>query len=95
MGIWNYGDWAKWQFTNNIVWGNDSANYADIWDQTGLNGNVSSDPLFMGAGDFHLQADSPAWGTGDTLIFNIDGSTSHMGLYGGPQAWDDFVKSLK
>ena len=22
VGIWNYGDWAKWRFANNIVFGN-------------------------------------------------------------------------
>ena len=85
VGIWNYGDWAKWEFGHNIVWGNEGGDYEDIWDQTGLNGNLSEDPLFVGEGDFHLQPESPAWNAGDSLIYNIDGTTSHIGLYGGPQ----------
>jgi len=86
VGVWNYGDWAKWKFANNIVWANDSGEYKDIWDQTGFNGNLNEDPKFVGEGDFHLQEDSPARHAGDTLIYNTDGSTSDIGLYGGPQA---------
>jgi parallel beta-helix repeat protein len=38
--------------------------------ETGSNGNVSADPLFSnsGAGDFHLQSNSPAIGSGDTSV---------------------------
>lgn len=86
VGVWNYGDWAKWDFRHNIVWGNEAGNYQDIWDQSEINGNLSVDPKFVGEGDFHLQEDSPARHAGDTLIFNIDGTISHIGLYGGPQA---------
>jgi len=86
VGVWNYGDWAKWRFAYNIVYANDSGDYEDIWDQTGLNGNLSVDPLFIGPGDFHLQDSSPARHAGDSTIYNIDGSRSHIGLYGGPQA---------
>ena len=48
-------------------------------------GNLSSDPLFVNpaAGDFHLQANSPARHTGDPTILNTDGSRSDMGAYGG------------
>jgi hypothetical protein len=86
VGVWNYGDWAKWTFAFNIVWNNKAGEYQDIWDQTGINGNLNVDPLFVGNGDFHLQTDSPALHAGDTLIYNTDGSVSHIGLYGGPQA---------
>jgi len=86
VGVWNYGDWAKWQFTNNIVWNNKDGEYRDIWDQNGINGNLNMDPRFVGDGDFHLKDGSPALHAGDSLIYNIDGSTSHIGLYGGPQA---------
>jgi len=87
VGVWNYGDWAKWTFRNNIVWGNETANYEGIWDQTGIGGNQSIDPAFPAEGDYSLSDDSPAFQTGDSLIFNLDGSRSHIGLYGGPQAW--------
>jgi parallel beta-helix repeat protein len=86
VGVWNYGDWAKWHFAHNIVWGNASGDYEDIWDQTGLNGNLSEDPLFISETDFHLQENSPAWNAGDSMVFNSDGTTSHIGIYGGPQA---------
>ncbi|MEW6413243.1 MAG: right-handed parallel beta-helix repeat-containing protein [Candidatus Zixiibacteriota bacterium] len=87
VGVWNYGDWAKWEFANNIVWGNKDDNYRDIWDHTGFNGNISEDPMFTGEGDFRLRDDSPAINGGNPGIFNVDGTISHIGLYGGPQAW--------
>ena len=86
VGVWNYGDWAKWTFRNNIVWGNKTAQYDGIWDQTDLNGNLSVDPLFVGESDFHLKPESPAWNAGDSTIFNVDGTRSHIGLYGGSRA---------
>jgi hypothetical protein len=86
VGVWNYGDWAKWDFSHNIVWNNKAGEYQDIWDQTGINGNLSIDPMFVGDGDFSLQQGSPALHAGDSLIFNTDGTTSHIGLTGGPQA---------
>jgi hypothetical protein len=86
VGVWNYGDWAKWTFAHNIVWNNKAGEYQDIWDQSGINGNLNIDPLLVGNGDFHLQQESPALHAGDTLIYNTDGSVSHIGLYGGPQA---------
>ncbi|MBU8933415.1 MAG: right-handed parallel beta-helix repeat-containing protein [candidate division Zixibacteria bacterium] len=89
VGVWNYGDWAKWDFRNNIVFNNVAGEYEAIWNQTGLNGNLNVDPLFVGDGDFHLQAGSPGLNAGDSLIYNIDGSASHIGLYGGPQAKQD------
>jgi len=86
VGVWNYGDWAKWEFTNNIVWDNVKADYEDIWDQTGLHGNISEDPMFVDTTEFRLAPESPARHAGDSLIFNRDASRSHIGLYGGPQA---------
>jgi hypothetical protein len=86
VGVWNYGDWAKWVFRNNIVWGNKAGNYEDIWDQTEINGNQNVDPMFIGANDFRLKPESPAWRAGDSTIFNRDGSRSHIGAQGGPRA---------
>ena len=86
VGVWNYGDWAKWEFSHNIVWHNRDGEYRDIWDQTGLNGNLCEDPLFVDDSSFFLREGSPALNRGDTTIFNIDGSVSHIGLHGGPQA---------
>ncbi len=86
VGVWNYGDWAKWRFANNIVWGNKSGEYDGIWDQTEINGNLSKDPLFVGAGSYQLRDSSPAVHAGDTTMFNTDGTASTIGLTGGPQA---------
>lgn len=86
VGVWNYGDWAKWVFRNNIVWGNKTGNYEDIWDQTEINGNLNVDPIFVGENDFRLKPESPAWNAGDSTIFNRDGTRSHIGAQGGPRA---------
>jgi hypothetical protein len=86
VGVWNNGDWAKWYFANNIVWNNAAGNYEGIFDQTELNGNLNVDPKFMPDSSFKLQIDSPAINAGDTTIYNPDGSRSHIGTYGGPQA---------
>ncbi len=49
----------------NDVYGNSGGNYDGILpDQTGLNGNISADPLFDD-GAFHLRGDSPALDAGD------------------------------
>ena len=32
VGVWNSGDWAKWEFRNNIVFNNVAGEYEDIWD---------------------------------------------------------------
>jgi hypothetical protein len=85
VGIWNNGDWAKWVFRNNIVWGNEAGEYEEIWDQTDMNGNLNVDPQFVGENDYRLAPDSPARHAGDSTIFNLDGSRSHIGMYGGPR----------
>jgi hypothetical protein len=50
-------------FECNDVWNNEDANYAGtLPDQTGMNGNISVDPLFCGAAgsdNFYLQSSSP------------------------------------
>ncbi|PKK82285.1 MAG: hypothetical protein CVT49_14525 [candidate division Zixibacteria bacterium HGW-Zixibacteria-1] len=86
VGVWNYGDWAKWQFGYNIVWNNKEGNYRDIWDQTDINGNISVDPGFVGESVFILRDNSPAIDTGHPEISDQDGTRSDIGLYGGPQA---------
>lgn len=85
VGVWNFGDWAKWEFSYNIVWNNKEGNYKDIWDQTDLNGNLSADPLFVGENIFILKPESPAIDSGHPEVFDHDGSRSDIGLYGGPQ----------
>ena len=85
VGVWNYGDWAKWEFGHNIVWGNKDGEYRDIWDQTDIHGNLNVDPKFIDEHSSELAEDSPARHAGDSVIYNIDGSRSHIGRTGGPQ----------
>ncbi len=70
--------------------------YTDLFAQTGgfgavgnpvgSNGNVSVDPLFMGGGDWRLQAGSPLIDAGDPSLSDPDGTVSDIGLHGGPRA---------
>lgn len=52
---------------SNLVFGNLN-DYVGISNQTGINGNISADPLFTSAtaGDYHLQNGSPAIDAGDS-----------------------------
>jgi hypothetical protein len=53
---------------NNLVYGN-GVDYSGIPNQTGLNGNISADPLFVpGTNDFRLQLESPAIDAGTLSV---------------------------
>lgn len=57
-------------WVNNLVF-NNTTNYSGIADQTGLNGNISSDPMFLptrSRGDFELQMGSPAIDAGTLSV---------------------------
>jgi len=63
----------------NAVWGN-ATNYVNYPDQTGVNGNISVDPLFVDADSFRLQAGSPAIDAGDpNSPLDPDGTRVDMG----------------
>jgi hypothetical protein len=87
----------------NDVFGNSGNDYGGTCsDQTGLNGNISSDPLFAdtSAVDYHLLVDSPCIDAGDTSVTaqDRDGSRNDMGAYGGPQglmAAPSYSKNLR
>lgn len=85
VGVWNYGDWSKWDFSYNIVWNNKEGDYRDIRDQTGVNGNLDVNPEFIGESIFLLTKGSPAIDAGHPEIYDNDGSRSDIGLNGGPQ----------
>lgn len=65
-------------FKNNLVF-NNTSNYVGVADQTGINGNLSADPLFVAptTGNYHIAAGSPAVDAGATADFlpetDIDG----------------------
>lgn len=89
VGVYNYGDWSKWNFSYNLVWNNKEGNYRDIWDQTDLNSNISVDPKFIDNSKFVPNPNSPIVDAGYPEISDPDGSCSDIGLYGGPQAKSD------
>jgi parallel beta-helix repeat protein len=68
----------------NDVW-NNATNYQGVSAGTG---SISSDPKFVDASYYYLQASSPCVNTGNpnSSYFDRDGSRNDMGLYGGPNA---------
>ena len=60
-------------WNNNLVFGN-TVDYDGILDQTGLNENISIDPMFLETGSrnyFGLQKDSPAIDAGTLSVPNL------------------------
>lgn len=86
VGVWNNGDWAKWEFSHNIVWKNEAGEYQDIWDQTEIEGNLNVDPKFADTLKFRLASGSPALNAGSPKLSDPDGSRSDIGPGGGPKA---------
>ena len=73
----SFGNLPQWE--NNLVFGND-INYENIQDQTGNNGNISSDPLFfdLNSFNFRLNSNSPAIDSGNNSnapVADFDGVT--------------------
>ncbi|MBI5508374.1 MAG: hypothetical protein HY903_06445 [Deltaproteobacteria bacterium] len=73
------------ELTNSVLWGGGSGNEGVVdWgamslvlDYNVIEGgfwgtNVASDPLFVGGGDYHLQAASPAVDAGSNLLLPLD-----------------------
>ena len=62
--------------------------------QTGLSGNIDADPALKDYtidgdetnDDLHLELSSPAVDAGHPAIFDVDGTVSDIGAYGGPDA---------
>ncbi len=80
-------------FTNSVVWGNTPADFSGMTDPTGSDGNLSADPLFLDLSpadpadwDLHLDTSSTLIDAGDSALSDPDGSSSDIGLYGGPDA---------
>jgi parallel beta-helix repeat protein len=83
VGYWMNADPAKFKFTYNDVWNNAAGEYKNVNDLTGINGNVSADPMFRDKFDFRLMDSSPLFHNGNPAITNLDGSQSHIGIDGG------------
>ena len=58
-GVYSYQASPSISYTN--FFGNTSANYVGMTDQTGSNGNISVEPMFAGVGDYHLQSRQGRW----------------------------------
>jgi len=58
---------GSWEVLYNNVFGQEENCYGEIEDQTGIEGNISADPLFTnpGEGDFDLTLSSPCINAGD------------------------------
>lgn len=90
-------------FTCNDVWNNAPSNYGGCADPTGVNGNISKDPLFchLEADDFSLAASSPSLGDtcGTIGAIGVSGCTTKGTPFCEPpvgaktQTWGD-IKSL-
>jgi parallel beta-helix repeat protein len=72
---------------HNNVWGNGAGNYsAVIGDQTGISGNMSTDPRFVDVNDYHLSLSSPCINAGDPNfvaggLTDFDGQPRVMGQF--------------
>jgi beta propeller repeat protein len=83
-GIYMYESGGIISFTYNNVWGNTTANYySGTTDRTGMNGNISSNPLLTT--DYHIVTNSPCKDKGDpnyipyTWQLDIDGEYLPLG----------------
>lgn len=57
----------------NDVWDNPKGNYNSIiGEQTGINGNISQDPLFAGTANYHILPESPCVNAGDPNAENSE-----------------------
>ncbi len=72
-GIYSWGTGSP-ALKYNCVHGNDAYNYLGISDPTGINGNISVDPLLADStyGNVHLQPDSPCVDTGDNSVVQVN-----------------------
>jgi hypothetical protein len=96
VGIWDHGQPTGFSIRSNLVYENEKGEYKAVefdedepgpdYDLTGQFGNVSRDPLLVDTVGFVPQMNSPLLNAGDTLITDLDGSRSDIGVHGGPSA---------
>lgn len=81
----SYGIYQVGVASYNSSFANGGANYNAITSQIG---NISLDCLFVDEAtqDYRLQPASPCINTGDPGYFDVDGTRSDMGSFGGPSA---------
>ena len=74
------------QSTFNDVWNNTDDDYYAATNRTGINGNISHDPLFVDSAnnDYHLQDISPCINAGD---LNFQPAPAELAFYGNPRVY--------
>lgn len=78
-GVWGHSSGPTPSVSHCDVWGN-GTNYQTIPDQTSTNGNISSNPQFVGSGDYSLQSGSPCRDAGTSVGLPANG-TPDIGAY--------------
>ncbi len=84
-GIGSYGIDKTIYASYNNLWGNSQDFSVPPSSHVDTTFGILRDyPMFVGNGDYHLQAFSPLIDAGDPDILDVDGSPSDIGFYGGP-----------
>jgi parallel beta-helix repeat protein len=86
VGFWMNGKMTNVEFTYNDVWNNVMGNYRNIEDQTGINGNISAEPLFLQDSNYKTLPTSPLRKAGNPNVRKLDRNSNHIGIEGGPAA---------
>ncbi len=96
-----YNDEGTPSLRNNCMYGNTEYDYSGIPDPTGVDGNISMDPVFVDlpGGDYHLAAGSPCIDAGDDSAvdpawLDMDGEGRIYGAcvdIGADELWPIFV----
>jgi predicted outer membrane repeat protein len=92
-GVWGFSDVASTR-AYNLVWDNLGGDWVGWSDVTGVDGNLSDDPSIVAfsvngdASDDDLRPTlgSPLLDAGSPALFDVDGSVSDIGAYGGPDS---------
>lgn len=84
VGLWLNGSASNLRASHNDVWGNVAGDYRDMEPLTGVDGNISLDPVFTDTLDFRLSTGSPCIGAGATATSGPGGGPANIGSWGAP-----------
>jgi parallel beta-helix repeat protein len=86
VGFWMNGEMVNVEFSYNDVWNNVMGDYRQIEDQTGINGNISAEPLFLQDSNYKTLPTSPLRKAGNPNVRKLERDSNHIGIEGGPAA---------
>jgi len=86
VGVWNNGHPFLFPFSHNIIWNNKDGAFEGMPDLIDVDGNLAVDPRFADTLNFIPAPGSPMIDAGNPELTDPDGTTSDIGLYGGPNA---------